>query len=166
MSGLSRLFRPSHPFPALRKNITGVDMQKRKEIRRVKKLNVYSRELTGRHYIIQANRTNTAGSSPRDIKHSGPSSKPPEMYTQAHSPSRTTSRRKSARNSQQTVTGSTTSIETKSLKSTLRKKSGGNQSLKKKSPICPPISERHSPNPKRRNLCPSWSIRSSYTTHS
>ena len=35
--------------PELRKKITGVNMAKRKELRRLKKLNTFSREFTGTH---------------------------------------------------------------------------------------------------------------------
>lgn len=47
MNKLSQLLRGSLQPTPLRKKISGVNMQMRKEIRRMKKLNIYSREFTG-----------------------------------------------------------------------------------------------------------------------
>ena len=49
MNKLSQLLRPQLREPELRKKITGVNMAKRKELRRLKKLNTFSREFTGTH---------------------------------------------------------------------------------------------------------------------
>jgi hypothetical protein len=70
MNRLSQLVRRSLPEPPLRKKISGVDMQRRKELRRLKKLNIYSREFTGNPTNTQDNKMNMVGSPPKDIKHS------------------------------------------------------------------------------------------------
>ena len=112
MNRISQLVRLNVQELPLRKKISGVNMQTRKEIRRIKKLNIYSREFTGIYDPTQANKINTDGSHPAATRHSDSIFKQPATCTRVHSPSSPNSRRKSAKNLYKTRTGSTTSSAT------------------------------------------------------
>ena len=68
MNKLSQLLRPAVFEPPLRKKRSGINMAKRKELRRLKKINTFSREFTGKRWSIQGSRMSMGGSHPKDTK--------------------------------------------------------------------------------------------------
>ena len=68
MNKLSQLLRPAVFEPPLRKKRSGINMAKRKELRRLKKINTFSREFTGKRSYIQGNRMSMGGSRRKDTK--------------------------------------------------------------------------------------------------
>ncbi len=94
MNRLSQLLRRPLEEPHLRKQISGVNMQRRKETRRLKKLNTYSREFTGTSKLTQGSKTNMAGSLLVGTRLLDCSSKAVETFTQGPCPSKPTSKKK------------------------------------------------------------------------
>jgi hypothetical protein len=68
MNKLSQLIRRDLFELPMRKKISGVNMQIRKEVRRMKKLNIYSREFTGFFIYIQDSRTIMDGLHQEDTR--------------------------------------------------------------------------------------------------
>lgn len=141
-------------------------MQRRKELRRLKKLNIYSREFTGNPTNTQDSKMNMVGSPPKDIKHSESTQRPAVIFTQEHSPSNPNSKNRSATNSSKTPIGTTTTSETITARSPANTKSRRTQCLNQRSPHSPPTSDNKSTKYKTNHQSPTSSIPSSSTTDS
>lgn len=123
MNKLSQLIRRDLFELPMRKKISGVNMQMRKEVRRMKKLNIYSREFTGLLIFMQDNRTSMDGLLQGDTKLLVSTWRQQEMRIQEHCPLSLNSRNKSVKSLLRTRIGSTTSSATISRKSSLSKRS-------------------------------------------